>query len=93
MMDDRIFRGDKTGWWECWPKMSSSFHLFEWTHMATGGGYCGASAQCLHCKRICRIKWESYIPELELAESRAKWLSFFLCKFTVPGDAKAVRVR
>ena len=94
MMDDRIFSGDKTGWWDCWPIMSRSFHLFEWTRMgATSGGYCGASAQCLNCKRICRIRWDSYTPELELEAGRAKWLCFFGCRYNVPGDPNAVRVR
>ena len=92
MMDARIFADDKTGWDESWPKMSSAFHLFEWTRMATRGGYCGASAQCLNCKSICRIQWDRHTPELELAAQRAKWLSFFGCRFTVPGDPKAVRV-
>ena len=93
MMDNRIFKGDKTGWRECWPRMSSAFHLFEWTRMATGGGYCGASAQCLKCKAMCSIQWDRKFSELELAAERAKWLSFFGCKYTVPGDPNAVPVR
>ena len=92
-MDARVFRGDKTGWSECWEIMSNALHLFEWTRMNTSGGYCGAYAQCLFCKRVCSIQWDKYTAEKELAAQRAKWLSFFGCRFTEPGDPNAVRVR
>ena len=93
MMNDRIFRGDKTGWYDCWVKMDSAFEKFEWTRMSTKGGYCGASALCLKVKMVCCITWDSYSQALELAKGRAKCLSFFGCKFNTSGDPNVVPVR
>ena len=33
MMDARTFKGDKTGWRECWHRMSAHFQRFEWSSM------------------------------------------------------------
>ena len=45
------------------------------------------------CQRRCTIQWNKSTEELELAALRAKWLSFFRCRFNRPGDPGAVIIR
>jgi hypothetical protein len=87
-MDDRIFVTDKTGWSECWMRMTDpySFNLLLFTHMKTSGGYCGSSVECRRCGLVCKIQWDKDSSHSDMQKARAHWLSYFGCPYTVPGS-------
>jgi hypothetical protein len=87
-MDDRIFVTDKTGWSECWMRMTDpySFNLLLFTHMKTSGGYCGSSVECRRCGLVCKIQWDKDSSHSDMQKARARWLSYFGCPYTVPGS-------
>ena len=90
MMDDTLFKNDKTGSDQLGKYTEANFDSFTWVNMSTKGYYRGVAAICNACGKWVCIEYRTDDPENQLAELRREWLSFFGCEYNTPGDRDAI---